>query len=142
MKRTISWLCGLFRRGSPYTGNIATVQARVDAFVAALLKPERSILEEFTSPDLNYGHSNGRIENREEFFRTMLEGHSRFLSIELSEQAVKLAGDIAIARHHLHAHTHDKGKEPGTIRIGILLIWRHEWGAWKLLARQAYKLPQ
>jgi hypothetical protein len=139
MKRVISRLCGLFGGGGDAT---TAVQARVDAFIAALLKPERAVLEELTSIALNYGHSNGRIENREEFFRTMLEGHSRFLSIELSEQAVTVTGKIAIVRHHLYAHTHDKGKEPSTIRIGILLVWRRECDDWKLLARQAYKLPQ
>lgn len=138
MQRLIARLCGLCGGEGAAA---AAVRARVDGFIVALLKPERSVLEEFTSPDLNYGHSNGRIENREEFFRTMVEGHSRFLSIELSEQAIKISGDIAIARHVLFAHTHDKGKEPGTIRIGILLIWRRECSAWKLLARQAYKLP-
>src|ERR1051326_4161909 len=123
MIRLMARICGLFGGG----GDAATaVRARVDAFIAALLKPERSVLEELTSPVLNYGHSNGRIENREEFFRTMLEGHSRFLSLELSAQSVQVAGDIAIARHVLFAQTHDKGKEPGTIRIGILLIWRSE----------------
>ncbi|HEX5055401.1 MAG TPA: nuclear transport factor 2 family protein [Gammaproteobacteria bacterium] len=140
MRRAISQLCGLF--GGARGDAAAGVRARVDAFVAALLKPERSVLEELTSPDLSYGHSNGRIENREEFFLTMLEGHSRFLSIELTAQAIKTSGDIAIARHNLYAHTHDKGKEPGTIRIGIMLVWRRECRSWKLLARQAYRLSQ
>ena len=141
MKQVISRVCGLFQGGAA-KNDAAAVQARVDAFIAALLKPEPEVLERFTSVDLSYGHSNGRIENQQEFFRTMLEGHSRFLSIELSAQTVKAAGDVAIARHILYAHTHDKGKDPGTILIGILLIWRLESGEWKLLARQAYKLPQ
>lgn len=141
MKQVLSRLCGVFQGGTG-KDDAAAVQARVDAFIAALLKPEREVLEKFTSADLSYGHSNGRIENRQEFFRTMLEGHSRFLSIELTGQTVKAVGDVAIARHVLFAHTHDKGKDPGTIRIGILLIWRREHGEWRLLARQAYKLPQ
>lgn len=117
-------------------------KARVDAFIEALLKPEREVLQNFTSADLSYGHSNGRIENREQFIRNMLEGGSRFLSIELTERSVQVFDDIAIARHVLFAHTHDKGRDPGTIRIGILLVWRMERDEWRLLARQAFRLPQ
>jgi ketosteroid isomerase-like protein len=120
----------------------ARVHDRVETFIAALLKPERETLQKLTSPALSYGHSNGRIENQEQFIQNMLGGGSRFLSIELSEQAVQVVGDVAVVRHILFAHTHDKGKEPGTIRIGILLVWRLESGEWLLLARQAYRLPQ
>lgn len=118
------------------------VKVRLDAFIAALLKPEREVLQNLASADLSYGHSNGRIENREQFIRNMLDGGSRFLSIELTEQSLQVVDDVAIARHVLFAHTHDKGKDPGTIRIGILLVWRREHGEWRLLARQAYRLPQ
>lgn len=120
----------------------APVKARVDAFIAALLKPDRATLESLTSPDLSYGHSNGRIENREQFVRNMLGGGSRFLSIELTDETVKVVADTALVRHVLFAHTHDTGREPGTIRIGILLVWRRERGEWLLLARQAFRLPQ
>lgn len=118
------------------------VHARVDAFIAALLKPDRETLQKLTSPALSYGHSNGRIESQEQFIQNMLGGGSRFLSIELTDKTLSVVGDVAVVRHVLFAHTHDTGKEPGTIRIGILLIWRHEEDEWLLLARQAFKLPQ
>jgi hypothetical protein len=118
------------------------VHARVEALIAALLKPDRDTLQKLTSPNLSYGHSNGRIENQEQFIQNMLGGGSRFLSIELSEQALQVVGAVAVARHILFAHTHDKGKEPGTIRIGILLVWHYVQDEWLLLARQAFKLPQ
>ncbi|HEX7028078.1 MAG TPA: nuclear transport factor 2 family protein [Gammaproteobacteria bacterium] len=118
------------------------VNTQIDAFIAALLKPDRDRLEKLTSPALSYGHSSGKLENRAQFIQSMLDGVSRFLSIELDNRTISICGDVAIARHVLFAHTHDKGKEPGTIRIGILLVWRYEQDDWRLLARQAYRLPQ
>jgi ketosteroid isomerase-like protein len=118
------------------------VEIRVKAFIAALLKPDRETLKNLSSPMLSYGHSNGRVENQEQFIQNMLGGGSRFLSIELQNESFQVAGDIAIVRHILFAHTHDTGKDPGTIRIGILLVWCREQDEWRLLARQAYKLPQ
>jgi hypothetical protein len=125
-----------------YEGAEARVKSRVNAFIAALLRPDREILESLTAPGLNYGHSNGRIENREQFVRNMLDGGSRFLSIELTDESLSVLDDVAIVRHILFAHTHDKGRDPGTIRIGILLVWRLEDDEWLLLARQAFRLPQ
>jgi hypothetical protein len=124
------------------SGSEAEVNDRVGAFIAAMLKPDRETLKKLTSPALSYGHSNGRIENQAEFIQCMLDGHSNFLSIQLEGQTIKVVDDVAIVRHILFAHTHDTGKEPGTIRIGILLIWHFEQGEWMLLARQAYKFPQ
>ena len=118
------------------------VKAQVDALIAALLNPDRSTLETLTSPALSYGHSSGHIDNRAEFIQRMLDGVSNFLSIERDNETLHITGDIAIVSHVLFAHTHDKGKEPGTIRIGILLVWRYEQDDWRLLARQAYRLPQ
>jgi ketosteroid isomerase-like protein len=118
------------------------VEIRVEAFIAALLKPDRETLKNLSSPALSYGHSNGRVENQEQFIQNMLGGGSRFLSIELQNETLSVTGDIAIVRHILFAHTHDTGKDPGTIRIGILLVWHRDRGEWRVLARQAYKLPQ
>lgn len=123
-------------------GPEARINTQVDAFIAAMLKPDRDTLEKLTSPALSYGHSSGKLENRAEFIQSMLDGVSNFLSIELENQTLKIVDDVAIVRHILFAHTHDKGREPGTIRIGILLVWRYEQGEWRLLARQAYRFAQ
>lgn len=126
----------------PSTSAHAQVGDRVRAFIAAMLNPDRETLQKLTSPALSYGHSSGRIDNQAEFIQNMLDGVSNFLSIELSNETLDIVGDVALARHVLFAHTHDKGQAPGTIRIGILLVWHCVQGEWLLLARQAYRLPQ
>jgi hypothetical protein len=35
--------------------------------------------------------------------------------------------------------TNDNNK-PGTVNLGVLLVWQKQKGQWKLLARQAFKL--
>ncbi|RYF14680.1 MAG: nuclear transport factor 2 family protein, partial [Flavobacteriales bacterium] len=61
--------------------------------------------------------------------------------IDLKNQTIKITGKTAIVRHELHAKTNDGGK-PGDVHIGIMLVWQQQGNDWKLLARQAYKLPQ
>jgi len=69
--------------------------------------------------------------------------HSRFLhyfDIDLTEQTIKVSGNTAIVRHILSGNTNDGGK-PGTVKLGVLTIWQKQKGQWRLLARQAFKLP-
>ena len=51
-----------------------------------------------------------------------------------------LAGDNAIVRHIFSNETESGGKA-ASARVGILQVWQKKDGAWKLLARQAFRLP-
>ncbi|MGO3805483.1 MAG: hypothetical protein ACTJHT_04200 [Sphingobacterium sp.] len=44
-------------------------------------------------------------------------------------------------RHTLLAKTNDPGNGPASIKLGIALTWIKTQGTWKLLSRQAFKLP-
>jgi ketosteroid isomerase-like protein len=60
-------------------------------------------------------------------------------SIEFPELKVGLAGNNAVARHLWVSESEADGK-PTSTKIGILSVWTKQDGAWKLLARQGYKL--
>ncbi len=108
----------------------------------AMLSGEKSSLEKVGLPSLSYGHSSGRVENNAEFVNAIVTGKSKFETLNLSDQTVQIDGDVAIVRHILQAKTNDSGK-PGDVKIGVMLVMKKDnAGAWKLLARQAYKLPQ
>ena len=51
----------------------------------------------------------------------------------------QVARDNAIARHTYAAEVEVDGK-PSSPKIGVLQVWVKDGGAWKLLARQAFKL--
>lgn len=106
----------------------------------ALLSGEKTALENFAAVDLSYGHSGGKIQNRAEFVEAFVNGSSDFVSIEYKNQTVKVTGKTAIVRHQLHAVTNDSGK-PGEAHIGVMLVWQKQGKNWKLLGRQAFKLP-
>jgi Domain of unknown function (DUF4440) len=69
----------------------------------------------------------------------LVSGASDFVTIDLSEQTIKVTGSTAIVRHVLSATTNDGGKA-GTVKIAVLLVWIKEKKEWKLLARQAVKI--
>lgn len=119
----------------------ANLLAAVDKLKNAMVSGERKALEEIAADDLSYGHSSGKLEDKATFVETIASGKSDFVSIDLKNQTVKITGKTAIVRHELHAKTNDGGK-PGEVHIGIMLVWQKQGKDWKMLARQAYKLPQ
>lgn len=118
-----------------------SVKAATDALIQAMLKPNREALARLTCDKLSYGHSSGKIEDQEEFIHTLVSGASVFETIQRSDEQIDVTDYTAIVRHTLHAKTNDPGKGPSKIKLGIVLTWTKLNNQWKLLARQAYKLP-
>jgi hypothetical protein len=71
---------------------------------------------------------------------TIVESRSVFVTLEFSEQVIKVTDDTAIVHNRFIADTHDSGK-PGHADIGVMLVWKKIDGLWKLIGRQAFKKP-
>lgn len=119
-------------------------ESRVEKAVAtlrqAIIDGDSVTLMRITDPRLSYGHSAGKIENRQEFVSSLASGRSDFANMDLTNQSVIVAGKTAIVRHNLAADITDNGKK-ASVRLGVMLVWHKENKEWKLLARQAFKLP-
>jgi hypothetical protein len=90
--------------------------------------------------NLTYGHSGGKIENKTEFIEAFISGNSDFVNLKFTDLKIEEVGKTAIVRHILEADTKDKGKEPGHVKLKVILVFVKEQKQWKLLARQAIKL--
>ncbi|MBP7641857.1 MAG: TIM barrel protein [Saprospiraceae bacterium] len=114
------------------------LELSVEALRRAMVNGDSLALRSLTSERLTYGHSSGKIEDRESFVTSLVTKTSDFESIILSDQEVSVEGDVAWVRHILKGNTLDTGK-PSPVNLKILLIWTKEGGIWKLLARQAVR---
>ena len=117
-----------------------SLEKAVEQLKTALLSGNESQLRAISSTHLSYGHSNGLIENQDAFVATLISGKSAFLSIDLSEQTIDQIENTAIVRHTLFAKTKNDGVL-GEVKLKVLMIFQKEKGQWKLLARQAVKIP-
>lgn len=115
------------------------VGAAVESLRKALIDPDKATLDRLVTDELTYGHSSGLIQDKAAFEEALLTKSSDFVTIDLTQQTVKVAGNTAWVRHILSATTNDGGK-PGTTRLSVLLVWVKQKGAWRLLARQAVKV--
>ncbi len=116
------------------------VAGAVEALRKALVDPSKATLEKLTSPNLSYGHSNGNLQDQAAFVDALVSGSSDFVSVDLSNQTIKITGNVAVVRHTLTATTNDAGK-PGNTKLSVLQVWIKQNREWKLLARQAVKTP-
>ncbi|HEY4064902.1 MAG TPA: nuclear transport factor 2 family protein [Puia sp.] len=117
----------------------AAVAAAVESLRKAMIDPEKATLDALVLDELSYGHSSGVIQDKATFEQALLSKASDFVTIDLSQQTIRVVGNTAWVRHILTATTNDGGK-PGTTHLSILLIWVKQKGQWRLLARQAVKV--
>jgi hypothetical protein len=117
----------------------AAVATAVESLRKALIDPEKTTLDALVLDELTYGHSSGVVQDKATFEEALLSKSSDFVTIDLSQQTIRVVGNTAWVRHILSATTNDGGK-PGTAHLSVLLIWVKQKGQWRLLARQAVKV--
>ncbi|MDR6427752.1 hypothetical protein J2738_003907 [Variovorax paradoxus] len=115
------------------------VAAAAERLRRAMIDPTPAALGVLVADDLSYGHSSGKVDTKASFIGDLVAGKSDFVSIAITDQTIKVAGDVAIVRHTLAADTNDSGK-PGKVALKILGIWQKQGGEWKMLARQAVRI--
>ena len=115
------------------------VQNAVEQLKKAMIDADKAALEKLTADDLSYGHSSGRVENKTEFVESLVSGKSDFLTMDLTNQTVKVSGNTAIVRHNLSGNINDSG-QAGTVKLFVMLVWVKQGKQWRLLGRQAVRL--
>lgn len=118
----------------------AAVAAAADALCALMLSPNEPALNTLVSEALSYGHSNGKLDTKTDFIGDLLSRRSHFVTIDITDQTIAMAGDTAVLRHTLRATALDSS-QPGTVHLFVLQIWHHTHERWQLLARQAVRHP-
>ncbi|HTE14367.1 MAG TPA: nuclear transport factor 2 family protein [Burkholderiales bacterium] len=91
------------------------------------------------SDQLSYGHSVGRIETKAEFIAASMSPRTIWKSLGPVDQKNDISGDTAISRHIMAGENEREGKS-NTAKMGVMMVWQKQNGAWKMLARQGYKI--
>lgn len=138
---TILMLSSFVTMAAAQTKDEAAVASAVESLRKAMIDADKTGLEKLTAEKLSYGHSSGKIEDRAAFIQSLLTGQSDFVNMDLSDQTIAVSGQTAIVRHTLSADIADGGKA-GKVRLYVMLVWGKQGGQWKLVGRQAVKIPQ
>jgi ketosteroid isomerase-like protein len=118
--------------------NDKDVAAAVDHLTQAMLHKDIPQLQALTANNLTYGHSSGKVQNKQEFIADIETGRSGFKTLEMQKQTITLNGDTALVRNHFSAQAVNSGVEVPT-EIENFQVWQKQKGKWLLIGRQAYK---
>jgi hypothetical protein len=121
-------------------GDEAAVAQGVETLRKAQLEADRAKLAQVTSDQVSYGHSDGRVETKEQFINGVMTRKQLVKSLTFPDLKLSVVGNAAIVRHIYLAESELDGKAT-TTRIGALQLWQKQDGAWTLLARQGFRLP-
>ena len=116
------------------------VALAVESLKKGFIDADKDILEALAAKELVYCHSGGKVQNKAEFIEEVISGNPLdFIKIDLENQTINVIGKTAVVHHIFSAEITNNGT-PGNLRIGNVLVWQKQWGKWKMLARQAYRL--
>jgi len=116
------------------------VTEAVEILRKGILEADKAKLDQVAAPQISYGHSDGRVQTKAEFIEGVLTRKQTVKSLAFPELKIAVVGNAAIARHIYLSDSELDGKLT-TTKIGALQVWQKQDGAWKLIARQGFRLP-
>ena len=93
------------------------------------------------SADLRYLHSTGVAETRSEYLAGVDDRLYEYGRIDSRDTRIAVSGDLAIQDGLVDMTVSARGAPKHLIHLLFCLVWRREAGAWKLLYRQATRIP-
>jgi ketosteroid isomerase-like protein len=130
----------LGRSAEAASGDEAAVAKSIETLRQGQFEANKAKLDQVTATQVSYGHSDGRVETKEEFINGVMTRKQVVKSLTFPELKVAVVGNAAIARHIYLSESERDGKA-STTRIGALQLWQRQDGGWKLIARQGFRLP-
>ncbi|MGV8920095.1 MAG: nuclear transport factor 2 family protein [Pseudomonas sp.] len=139
VKLLIGFLCLFsgFVAAAPASGE-KEVAAAVDQLTQAMWHKNIPKLQILTADNLTYGHSNGKIQDKQAFISDIETGKSGFNELKMLNQKITMNGDVALVRNHFSAQAVNSGVLVPT-EIENFQIWKKQHGEWKLIGRQAFR---
>jgi hypothetical protein len=130
----------LNRSAGAQAADEAAVAQSIEILRKAILEADKAKLDQVSAAQISYGHSDGRVETKEQFINGVMTRKQVQKSLAFPDLKVTVVGNAAIARHIYLGESELDGKQ-STTRIGALQLWQKQDGAWKLIARQGFRLP-
>ena len=117
------------------------VAKNVEAFRVAQVAADAKAFDALCAPELSYGHSDARVEDKAVFIANATSGKSKWLSLKYEDPKIRVVGNAAIVRFHWLGEQEAvaDGKKSST-NLHILMNWQKQGPDWKLLTRASTKL--
>ncbi|MEI6946781.1 nuclear transport factor 2 family protein [Paraflavisolibacter sp. H34] len=146
MKKQFLFLCFtlLTVAGFAQSKSETAVLARVDALTQAIFgKKDSLVLADVVSTKVTYGHSGGNIEDKATMIKNALANVQTYKDFTYEPISIIFPNkETAVLRHNLRAITVNPDGTQGQLNLGVLQVWVNEGGKWRIVGRQAVKIPE
>lgn len=106
----------------------------------SLMENNNSKILELFSDDVSFGHSNGWIQNKDDFKKDFESGKVKYQSVKQSElKELKFKNKFASIRRIIAVKGLYK-EEVFEMKLSVLELWIRQKGIWKLWSRQSVTL--
>src|SRR5262249_20087594 len=132
------------RRRQGAGGQAVTLQTIDDAMAdlyRAMLSDDAEAFEKLLDDSVVYVHSAGAAENKREFLEAVRNRFWEYKRVPPESQRVVTSGDMAMVCAILDFEGGKRGDVHKPVRMFTSLVWMRRQANWKLIMRQATKLP-
>lgn len=113
-----------------------------DARFRAMIAAERKAMERWFDEDLEYVHSTGEVEGRDELIEAIASGRTRYQAVEPVERHVSiLARDVALV-HGVGRFRVSAGAEPMDLLLHYTAVYVERGGDWRLRSWQSLRIAE
>lgn len=106
----------------------------------SLMENNNSKILELFSDDVSFGHSNGWLQNKDDFKKDFESGKVKYQSVKQTElKELKIKNKFANIRRIIAVKGLYKN-ETFEMKLSVLEFWIRQKGIWKLWSRQSVKI--
>ena len=114
------------------------IKASMEAFKQALIHRDGAALERLLHDDLVYTHSGGQLESKADVIRSITSGKSIIEKLEFTDSTVRVYGNTAFFKGRVDLYH----SATSIVPMNVLHVWLKTADGWKLVQRQATRLPK
>jgi hypothetical protein len=114
---------------------------REDALYQAMIALDYAALDDILSDDVSYIHSTGVMESKAAYLAGLRDGLYEYGAIACISSKTMPYPRVAFTTGVIEMCVGAKGSGKSVIRLRHVLIWREEEAVWRLLLRQATRVP-
>lgn len=122
--------------GSVKPDDQKAVLAAEQQLATAMIKADSATLDKLLADDLSYTHSAAKTETKADVLQTAKAGTTKYESINYDTTNVRQYGDTVVTTHNMTIVANG-----ATNKLYVSFVWVKMQGGWRLVSRQATKLP-
>lgn len=132
-------VCFVFGFSQAYSRQEKTFLSQVSKLDSLMQNNDSKILDLF-SDDVSFGHSNGWVQNKDDFKKDFESGKVKYQSVKQTElKELKIKNKFANVRRIIAVKGLYKN-ETFEMKLSVLEFWIQQKGIWKLWSRQSVKI--